>query len=66
MTFRKQIQFPKSLVFYFLECRTMEEVQKSSNSEFFNVVIFKFWNVKMECLKNKINEFAKNKNIRDL
>jgi hypothetical protein len=30
---RKQIQFPKRCVFYFLEYRTMDEVQKPSNSE---------------------------------
>jgi hypothetical protein len=29
---RKQIQFPKRRVFCFLECRTMEKVQKPSNS----------------------------------
>jgi hypothetical protein len=30
---RKQIQFPKRCVFYFLEYRTMDKVQKPSNSE---------------------------------
>jgi hypothetical protein len=31
-TFRKEIQFPKRRVFYFVEYRTMVKVEKSSNS----------------------------------
>jgi hypothetical protein len=32
---RKQIQFPKRCVFYFLEYRTMDEVRKPSYSEYY-------------------------------
>jgi hypothetical protein len=35
---RKQIQFPRRRVLYFLEHRTMEKVQKPSNSMLYIIV----------------------------
>jgi hypothetical protein len=32
-TFRKEIQFPKRCVFWFVEIRTMDKVQKLSSNE---------------------------------
>jgi hypothetical protein len=42
---RKQIQFAKRYVFWYLEFRTMDRVQKASNSEYYTPLsdIFKFY-----------------------
>jgi hypothetical protein len=51
---RKQIQFPKCRVFYFLEYRTMEKVQKPSNSECYTPSSESLESIFIRCI-NKIN-----------